>query len=172
MTSPLISKSLLQEELEACSVADLLLRHTQIHEALLARGVLRSANSPTGDLAEYLFCRAFGWQQAKASERGFDATGADGTRYQIKGRQIGRGNASRQLSAIRDLQGGHFDVLAGVLFGEGFKVLKAALIPVAYVIGKARFSPHTRSSIFMLRDEVWQAPGVRDVTAEIEATLR
>lgn len=28
------------------------------------RGVIRSANNPTGDLAEHLFCKAFGWKQA------------------------------------------------------------------------------------------------------------
>lgn len=48
------------------------------------RGMVRSANNPTGDLAEYLFCHAFGWQQAPSSERGYDATGADGTRYQSR----------------------------------------------------------------------------------------
>ena len=32
-------------------------------EELRAREVVRSANNPTGDLAEYLFCVAFKWKQ-------------------------------------------------------------------------------------------------------------
>ena len=97
------------------SVAELLVLHAQIGEELRERGVVRSANNPTGDLAEYLFCRAFGWQQAPNSERGYDATGADGTRYQIKGRRIHHRNKSRQLSAIRDIS----------------RMLKFSLIPSA-----------------------------------------
>ncbi len=153
------------------SVAELLVLHAQIGEELRERGVVRSANNPTGDLAEYLFCRAFGWQQAPNSERGYDATGADGTRYQIKGRRIHHRNKSRQLSAIRDINGGHFDVLAGVLFDDDFKVMKAALIPIAFVIEQSTFVAHTNSNKFMLRDDVWNAPGVRDVTAEIAAAM-
>ena len=45
----------------------------------------RSANNPTGSLAEFLFCRAFSWQQASNLEKGFDASDGDGKRYQIKG---------------------------------------------------------------------------------------
>jgi hypothetical protein len=47
-----------------------------------------------------------------------DAIGTDGLRYQIKGRPIARFRSSRQLSAIRNLTGAHFDFLAGVLFNE------------------------------------------------------
>ncbi|CAB4327808.1 hypothetical protein GJU89_15430 [Brucella sp. 09RB8918] len=159
------------DRVKALSVAELLVLHAQIGEELRDRGVVRSANNPNGDLAEYLFCHAFGWQQAPNSERGYDATGADGTRYQIKGRRIHRRNKSRQLSAIRDINGGHFDVLAGVLFDDDFNVMKAALIPIAFVIERSTFIAHTNSNKFMLRDDVWNAPGVRDVTAEIAAAM-
>jgi hypothetical protein len=34
------------------------------------RGILRSSNNPTADLAEYLFCRAFNWKTAnRATDR-------------------------------------------------------------------------------------------------------
>ena len=113
------------------SVADLLALHAAIGEALRGRGVLRSANNPTGDLAEYLFCMAFDWAQENNSARAFDATDADGTRYQIKGRRLHRRNKSRQLSAIRDLDG--FETLAAVLFDDRFRVMRAALIPASEV---------------------------------------
>ena len=51
-------------------------------------------------LAEYLFCKAFGWKQADNSQANVDAIGSDGTRYQIKSRRLTRFNKSRQLSAI------------------------------------------------------------------------
>jgi len=153
------------------SVADLLALHTKIIEELRSRSIVRSANNPTGDFAEYLFCRTFGWQQAPNSERGFDATGEDGTRYQIKGRRIHKRNKSRQLSAIRDLVGDHFDVLAGVLFDDDFNVIRAALIPRSIVEQQATYVPHTNSSKFMLRDSVWLSDEVEDVTKKIQSIM-
>jgi hypothetical protein len=82
------------------SIAELLALHVAILEELRMKEVLRSANNPAGDLAEYLFCTAFGWTQAGNSAKAFDATGDDGTRYQIKGRRIHRRNRSRRLSAM------------------------------------------------------------------------
>ena len=42
----------------------LLALHAKLCDELRSRGITRSANNPTGDLAEYLFCKAFGWTQA------------------------------------------------------------------------------------------------------------
>lgn len=64
------------------------------------RGITRSSNNPTGDLAEYLFCKAFGWTQAGNSHGNFDAAAFDRKRYQIKRRMLTRENKPRQLSAI------------------------------------------------------------------------
>src|SRR5271169_3906575 len=102
---------------------ELLALHAKLADELRTRGVTRSANNPTGDLAEYLFCKAFGWEQAGNSHANVDAIGSDGTRYQIKARRITRYNNSRQLSAIRDLGGGHFDFIAGALFNEDYTVM-------------------------------------------------
>jgi hypothetical protein len=147
----------------------LLALHAKLGNELRTRGITRSANNPTGDLAEYLFCKAFGWTQAGNSHANVDAIGSDGTRYQIKGRRITRYNNSRQLSAIRDLRGGHFDLLAGVLFNEDYVVMRAALIPHAVAIERAKFVERTNSHRFLLHDDIWNAPGVRDVTAELRA---
>jgi hypothetical protein len=153
------------------TAAELLALHSKIGEELRARGVMRSANSPTGDLAEHLFCAAFGWTQAPNSERGYDATGPGGTRFQIKGRRVHRRNPSRQLSAIRDLSGRHFDVLAGVIFDDDFCVVRAALIPRVVVEARSTYVTHTNSHKFILRDDVWFAPGVQDVTAKVAAAM-
>ena len=50
---------------------------------------------------------------------------AVGKRYQIKARKLTTHNTSRQLGAIRELEKGHFDYLAAVLFSERFEVRRA-----------------------------------------------
>lgn len=151
--------------LKPLSVSALLQTHSEILDELRRRGVMRSANNPTGDYAEWLFCSAFGWKQAANSVKGYDATDADGIRYQIKGRRLHQHNSSRQLSAIRDLNG--FDILAGVLLDARFDIARAALIPSEVVSRRASYSRHTNSQRFHLRDEIWQIEGVRDVTSEL-----
>jgi hypothetical protein len=136
--------------------AQLLALHARLGDELRDRGVTRSSNNPTGDLAEYLFCKAFGWTQAASS-------------HANKGRRLTRHNKSRQRSAIRDLHGGHFDFLAGVLFNEDHTILRAALIPHSVAMDRAKFVEHTNSHKFMLRDDTWSADGVTDVTKELQA---
>jgi hypothetical protein len=145
----------------------LLTLHSEVADELRARGVTRSSNNPTGDLAEYLFCKAFGWKQAGNSQANVDAIDPNETRYQIKGRRITRFNKSRQLSAIRDMAGSRFDFLAGVLFNEDFTVRRAALIPHAVALERATYVEHTNSHRFLLRDSIWEADGVRDATMEL-----
>ena len=153
------------------SSAELLELHAAITLELRERGVLRSANNPTGDLAEYLFCKAFGWEQAANSESGFDATGEDGIRYQIKSRRLHRPNTSRQVSALRRLETGPFDVLAGALFAPDYTVQRAALIPISVVREHAAYRSHTNAHIFHLRDAVWGIAGVEDVTDALRAVV-
>nr|WP_321482592.1 hypothetical protein [uncultured Cohaesibacter sp.] len=158
-------------DLVQLTTAKLLALYAQIGEELRSRGIVRTANNPTGDLAEYLFCSAFGWTPAPNSQQGYDATGPDGIRFQIKGRRVHRRNPSRQLSAIRDLAGGHFDMLAGVIFDDDFCVVRAALIPRSVVEAQSTYNAHTNSHIFVLRDDVWSALEVHDVTDEVAAAM-
>lgn len=153
------------DDLRNKSISELLVLHASIMEELRARDVLRSANNPTGDLAEYLFCKAFGWTQAPKSAKAFDAIDIDGKRYQIKGNRLDQPNKSRQMSAIRDLNG--FDVLAGVLFDWNYKVIRAALIPLNVVRDRSTFTAHTNSYRFLLRDDVWDDIGVEDMTVQL-----
>lgn len=147
------------------AVLDLLALHTDIMEELRERGVLRSANNPTGDLAEYLFCAAYGWKQERNSAKAFDATDDNGLLYQIKGRRVHRRNKSRQLSAIRDLAG--FDILAVVLFDDDYRVMRAALIPANVIRDRSTYIEHTNSYKFIATDDVWDVPDVIDVTLRL-----
>ena len=117
------------DDLSSLAPLQLLALHARVSDELRARGITRSSNNPNGDLAEFMFCKAFEWNQAGNSHPSIDAIDSIGARYQIKGRRITRFNKSRQLSAIRNLVGGHFDYLAGILFDEDYSVLRAAIIP-------------------------------------------
>ena len=140
--------------------------HADIMEELRRRGIARNENNPTGNLAGYLFCAAFSWQPAPNSEKGFSASDGRGVRYQIKGRRLHRRNRSRQLSAIRALDG--FDTLAAVLLDEEYRVLRAALVPNKVVRERCMFVQHTNSHKFMLSDDVWSDERVKDVTGELQ----
>ena len=155
-------------DLKNLLLAGLLGLYAGIMEELRRRGVARNENNPTGNLAGFLFCAAFSWQQAPNSERGFSASDGRGMRYQIKGRRLHPRNKSRQLSAIRDLDG--FDTLAAVLFDDGHRVSRAALIPNTVVRERCKFVEYTNSHKFMLTDDVWNDGRVKDVTGELQAT--
>jgi hypothetical protein len=148
---------------------DLLRLHAGISEELRQRGIVRSSNNPVGDLAEYLFCRAFGWTQAANSNRSADAACAKGTIYQIKGRRNTRHNESRELGALRALPDGGFDFLAGVIFAADYSILRAAIIPHGLVLANSAYVDRTNAWKFILRDAVWGWPGVSDVTSELRA---
>lgn len=154
-------------KLDNHTLGELLELHAEINEELRHRGVVRSANNPVGDLAEYLFCSAFGWQQASNSEKGFDATDKQGVKFQIKGRRVHRRNKSRQLSSIRDFAG--FDFLAAVLFDDTYKIRMAIILPVSSVLDRSVYVKHTNSYKFMLRDDVWDIPDARDVTLNLRS---
>jgi hypothetical protein len=150
----------------------LLALHARVAERLRECGVLRSANNPTGDLAEYLFCLAFGWDRTGRSHPAADAISKDGaTRFQIKGRRWTRYNGSRQLGALRGLPDRGFDFLAAVLFREDYSVERAAIIPHALVLANATAVEYTNSWKFMLRDVVWKWPGVEDATDPLRAVV-
>lgn len=151
-------------DLKDKSLSDLLRLNVEINEELRRRKVVRTANNPTGDLAEYLFVKVFGWRQAENSQKGYDAI-FDGQRYQIKGRRVHARNGSRQLGAIRDLDA--FDFLAAVLFDEYYGISLAAIIPASVVREQSRYVEHTNSYRFIFRDSVMQLDGVRDVTEEL-----
>jgi hypothetical protein len=158
-------------DLSSLTPPQLLLLHSKLGDELRTRGITRSSNNPTGDLAEYLFCKVFDWKLADSSQANIDAIGTDGIRYQIKGRRITRFNSSRQLSAIRDMAGGHFDYLAGVLFSEDYTLFRAALIPHAVALANATYVAHTNSHRFLLRDDIWSAPNVQDVTVQLQSVV-
>ena len=136
---------------------------------LKGRGVVRSANNPVADYSETLVSRALDLTLEPQSRSGYDAVGADGTRYQIKGRRLTAHNTSTQLSAIRNLAQRPFDTLAAVVYSQDLSVLYGALIPIEVVAEQGRYSAHSNSHIFMFRRNVLEDARVTDITATLTA---
>ena len=156
--------------IERLPVSGLLRTYADVLDELRRRKIVRSTNNPVADYAELIAARGLGLDLALMSVSGYDAKAWDGRRYQIKGRRITAENASRQLSAIRGLEDGRpdpFDVLVGILFNANFSVARAAAIPVDVVRRLATPAPHVNARRFILRDSVWDEPGVVDVTRQI-----
>ncbi|MYD92535.1 MAG: hypothetical protein F4Y02_02340 [Chloroflexi bacterium] len=152
-------------DLSKMSVEELVGLHADIMRALRRREVLRSGANLTAELARFLFCAAYGWQAAPRRERGYSAVGAEDMRYLIRGRRLHWYSPSRQLSAIPDV--GKFDGLAAVLLDDGYRVLRAALIPHAVVLEWCSFIRGTNSCRFTLSDEVWRDARVADATGRL-----
>jgi hypothetical protein len=156
-------------QLSEFTVRDLLRLQADVLDELRSRNIVRSSNAPAGDYAELLFAKAYGWTLEGKSSAGHDATDTYGVRYQIKCRRLTKHNASRQLSAIRNLGSRPFDVLAAVLLGADFRVSRAALVPIEVVQDQSTFISHVNAHRFLLRDAVWRLPGVVDVTAQLQS---
>ena len=138
---------------------------------LKGRGIVRSANNPIADYSEALVSRALGLSLEPQSTAGYDALGADGTRYQIKGRRLTAHNSSTQLGAIRNLAQRPFDVLAAVVYSQDLAVLYGALIPVEVVAELGRYSPHSNSHVVMFRRNVLEDVRVTDITHALAAPV-
>ena len=142
-----------------------------IMQELKASGVLRSNNNPLADFAEFLFAETFDWELTPKSTKGHDAVDKKEIRYEIKARRLSQENGSRQLSAIRDINGHNFDFLAGVLFDPDFSIIRAAIIPWEIIKERSSHVESTNSAKFILRDDIWELSGVLDVTADLQAAL-
>ena len=160
----------LTENLQGKALADLTITELlEAHSAVLAelrnRGVLRSSNNPTGDYTEWLVAEGLGLRLNKNSEKGYDATDADGVKYQIKGRKLSPSNSSTQLGVIRDLDKQEFDFLIAVVFETDWQVKCAVKIPHAVLEGLAKHRKHVNGHVLHVRPSLFEIPRVEDVTS-------
>jgi len=156
-------------DLASPSNRELLKLYTELMTELRSRGIVRTSNGPGADVAEGLVAKALSLTLNAASTAGYDGIDPNGRKIEVKCRRLTRHNDSRQLSAIRNLESAHFDLLAGVLFNEDFSVMKAALIPFQVVKDQSVFVKHTNGWKFVLRDSIWALPGVEDITDQLKA---
>jgi hypothetical protein len=99
-------------DFDAYSDEDLLRLWKRIPEVLRGRGVCRTKNV-VSDVAERLVADKLGLTLAPNSTRDYDATDAEGKRYQVKARMLSTWNGSTQLGDIHHLnEPSPFDFLA------------------------------------------------------------
>ena len=146
------------------TVEELLGCFADVMDELKARDVVRSYNNPTGDYAEWLVCQRLGLTAVRKSTKGYDATDPKGRRYQIKSRRIHPANASRQLSAIRNLNDVQFDYLIAVIFDRNFQVAEVYKVPHEIIGLHARYRSHVNAHILHAQGDLLKASGVEDIT--------
>jgi hypothetical protein len=133
---------------------ELLSLYSNILEELLCRKVVRTANNPVADYAEYLVADKMVLHLANNSNAGYDAVDKDGVRYQIKSRRFNNHRQPKQLGVIRDIEKNSFDFLIAVLFDFNFNVVEAYKIPKDLITEYARFSIHQRGHLLTLKGKV------------------
>jgi hypothetical protein len=159
------------DELRSETSGVLLRTFALILDELRRREIVRSSNNPVADLAELVAAKTLGLQLVGKSSAGHDAVHPiDKTRYQVKARRHTPHNRSRQLSFIRGLDSKPFDYVVGILFDADFRVLRACMIPYDIVRKRAKFVSRVNAHRFLLRDEVWDEPTVRDLTEQMRVT--
>jgi len=143
---------------------ELLCLFGSILDELRSLGIVRTSNNPVSDYTEWLVSTRLNLKLAGKSEKRFDATdGSDGLKYEIKARRVTPANKSRQLSAIRDIDGKHFDFLIAVVYDKDFEVILALKIPHSVVVAKSSFVAKTNSYKLMAEDRLKSEPGVEDL---------
>ena len=136
----------------------------KILDELSERGIIRTSNNPVSGYTEWLVSQRLNLTLSGNSEKGFDATGLGDLKYEIKARRITPSNKSRQLSAIRHLDGGYFDFLIAVVYDKSFEVILALKIPHSVVIEKSSYVKSTNSYKLEAKDNLKAEPGVEDIT--------
>jgi hypothetical protein len=151
-------------EAKSLTISELLNHYTLILDELHARGVVRTANSPIGDYAEWLVAKCLNLKLMENSNTGYDAIDINNEKYQIKCRRITPRNPSTQLSVIRNLDSHDFDFLVVVLFNAHIEIQKVVKIPHEIIHKYARYRSHVNGHILFLRGDVLGDPLTEDIT--------
>lgn len=117
-------------------ISDLLGIYRQVLEELREREVIRSANAPTGDYAEWLVQRALGGKLQPSSNKSADLI-VRKKKIQVKARVLSdpEKHGERQLSSFRSWD---FDDAVIVLFDRHYDVRRATRIKVAELEAASR----------------------------------
>jgi hypothetical protein len=147
------------------SVRQLLASSVAVLDELLRRGLVRTRNSPLGDLAESLALRAYGGALAPNSEKSYDLRAGDGRRIHVKARLIDpRDRRSQTFSAFRSWS---FDSALFILFDANtYDLIWARELTSDETQAIGRRVEHTNSSAILVRGV---ASSGSDVTARLAA---
>lgn len=134
---------------------------------LRRRNIVRTANAPAGDYAEYLVAKAFGGTLAPASEKSWDVELPDGKRIQVKCRVISDPPASgqRQLSPFRSFD---FDTAVIVLLSDSdYSIRHAIELPRRVVEEHSAYRQHVNGHVLRVTAGLLADPEAVDRTEMI-----
>jgi hypothetical protein len=154
-------------DLSKLSIAELFALYGGILRELLARKIVRTANAPAGDYAEYLVAAALQGELVTSSEKGHDVS-ANGRRIQVKSRVVAsqKSPGQRQLGVIRTFG---FDDLAIVLFAADYSVWKAVLVPGEFARQRSTYRKYVNGNVLFATDALLADAGVTDLTERLLA---
>lgn len=157
-------------DLSQASIAELFALYSGIMRELRERKIVRTANAPTGDYAEYLVAAALGGELAPNSKKGRDVLARD-RHIQVKSRVVTtvRNAGQRDLSPFRSFD---FDDLVIVLFASDYTVWKAARLPAAMAQQRSTFDRHVNGHVMVATDRLLSEPGVEDLTERLRAATQ
>ena len=154
------------EEFAQMDDGEILALWARLMAEMRLREIIRNNNNPLGDFAENLVSRSLGLQIAQnQAQQGFDATDAQGGRYQIKARGTLMNTAS--FSPIRDYEKHHFDQLILVMFNSEFQPTRAAMIPYRLVEQICNWNNANNGLIPRMTPQTLQIEGVVDILPEL-----
>ena len=148
------------------SVPELFETYQAVLTELRVRGIVRTANAPAGDYAEYLVAKALDAELEPNSNRSYDIMTADGQRVQVKCRirdRSGR-NPRLQLSPFRTFD---FDQAAVVLLGPDYRVERAVLIPCEHVKANATYRQHVNGYVAYAAASLLDHEECEDITEKL-----
>lgn len=153
--------------LEEYSTPALLKQYADILAELRARGVIRTANAPVGDYAEYLAQRVYGGTLENNSVKSHDLLSATSQRIQVKARAVGKANKrTTKFSTFRSFQ---FDLACLLLFdARTYDLIWARELSPDVVRSLARHSDHVNGD--HLTRTVVEREG-KDVTLKFKKVL-
>ena len=122
----------------AHTTGELLRDWAAVMRELRKRNVIRTDNSPVGDIAELIAHLHYGGERLGFSNKGYDLATPEGERLQVKGLRITpTGNPSRNLSPI---SGSDYDAVVVVVFDEDFGVTDGLYVPRAVIEEKFKMT--------------------------------
>lgn len=147
------------------TVPELLAGYARALAELRRRGIVRSANAPAGDYAEWLVMKALGGTLAETfSEKSWDVELATGEHVQVKARVVSAPPRAGQVQTS-PFRSWKFETAAFVLLrAEDYYVVRAALVPVAVVIEHGRWRQHVNGHVVMMNARLFDHPDATDIT--------
>lgn len=155
------------DDIRAKGPSSLLMTYATVLYRLRHFGVIRSFNHPVGDVAEYWASQNLGLELAPKSKKGYDATDADGVRYQIKARWRATGRGTPTMD-VRLSDPARFDALIAVVFDDDFNVDYAAILTVDVVRQRCRFVPNRNAYSMPFPRKTLSLVGVTDITERLQ----